>query len=55
MKKLGDARRSVGTFLRRMRTLGDKLGPILFQLPPRRRFTRERLVAFPEALSGPHA
>jgi uncharacterized protein YecE (DUF72 family) len=52
MKKLGDPRRSVGIFLQRMRTLGDKLGPILFQLPPRWRFNRERLVAFLEALSG---
>ena len=52
MKKLGDPRRSVSTFLRRIRILGDKLGPILFQLPPRWRFNRERLSAFLDILSG---
>jgi uncharacterized protein YecE (DUF72 family) len=52
MKKLADPRRSVSAFLRRMRLLGDKLGPILFQLPPRWRFDAERLAAFLQALSG---
>lgn len=31
-------------------TLGPKLGPILFQLPPRWRYNRDRLAAFLEAL-----
>jgi len=52
MKKLGDPRRSVSAFLRRIRLLGDKLGPILFQLPPSWRFDGERLAAFLAALSG---
>jgi uncharacterized protein YecE (DUF72 family) len=52
MKKLGDPRRSMSVFLRRIRLLGDKLGPILFQLPPRWRFDGERLAAFLDALSG---
>lgn len=52
MKKLGDSRRSVSEFLRRIGFLGDKLGPILFQLPPRWHFDRERLAAFLDALSA---
>jgi uncharacterized protein YecE (DUF72 family) len=52
MKKLKDPGQSVSAFLRRIRILGDKLGPILFQLPPRWRFNKERLAAFLDALSG---
>jgi uncharacterized protein YecE (DUF72 family) len=51
MKKLKDPKQSVNAFLRRIRTLGDKLGPILFQLPPRWHFNKERLAAFLDALS----
>jgi uncharacterized protein YecE (DUF72 family) len=51
MKKLKDPGQNVSAFLRRMRILDDKLGPILFQLPPRWRFNKERLVAFLAALS----
>lgn len=43
MKKLKDPAESVSTFLQRISTLEDKLGPILFQLPPRWRFNAERL------------
>jgi len=50
MKKLKDPEESVGVFLTRIKVLGDKLGPILFQLPPNFRFNAERLKAFLEAL-----
>ena len=52
MKKLKDPGKSVSTFLKRIRTLGDKLGPILFQLPPHWHFNQERLAAFLAALSS---
>jgi len=52
MKKLKDPGQSVSAFLQRIRILGDKLGPILFQLPPRWRFNKERLAAFLDALSA---
>lgn len=50
MKKLNDPQKSVSTFLRRMRVLKDRLGPILFQLPPRWACNHERLHAFLAAL-----
>jgi len=50
MKKLKDADQALATFLARMRRLGDALGPILFQLPPRWRFDAERLERFLAAL-----
>ena len=50
MKKLKDPGQSVTPLLERIQTLGDRLGPILFQLPPRWRFNEERLGAFLEAL-----
>lgn len=51
MKKLKDPQQTVGPFLHRMRRLGDKLGPVLFQLPPRWHFNKERLATFLDALS----
>lgn len=42
-KKLKDPEQSVARFFERMPILGDKLGPILFQLPPRWRYNAERL------------
>jgi uncharacterized protein YecE (DUF72 family) len=51
MKKLSDTRQSVSVFLRRIRLLGDKLGPILFQLPPQWRLNKARLAGFLDALS----
>ena len=51
MKKLKDPGRSVSIFLRRLRILEDKLGPILFQLPPRWQFNKQRLTVFLDALS----
>jgi uncharacterized protein YecE (DUF72 family) len=50
MKKLKDPQEAVSTFLERVEVLGDKTGPILFQLPPRWRANPERLASFLEAL-----
>lgn len=52
MKKLKEPERSLAPFLERVAVLGDKLGPILFQLPPHWNFERERLEAFLTALPG---
>jgi len=49
-KKLKDPRQSLSLFLERIAILGDKLGPILFQLPPRWRPNPARLEEFLEAL-----
>jgi uncharacterized protein YecE (DUF72 family) len=46
MKKLKDAQEATGRFLSRMRVLGDRLGPVLFQLPPRWNFDAARLAGF---------
>jgi len=51
MKKLRDAETSVPVLLHRVSTLGGKLGPILFQLPPRWRFNATRLAGFLDGLS----
>jgi len=53
MKKLLDPARSLAPLLERVALLRDKLGPILFQLPPRWRFNAERLEAFLTALPRP--
>jgi uncharacterized protein YecE (DUF72 family) len=53
MKKLKDAERSLAPFVERVALLKDRLGPILFQLPPRWRFNGERLAEFLAALPGP--
>jgi uncharacterized protein YecE (DUF72 family) len=50
MKKLKDPQEPVSNFTGRVDLLGDKLGPILFQLPPNWHFDRERLVSFLEVL-----
>ncbi len=50
MKKLKDPERSLKRFMDRVGALEDALGPILFQLPPRWRFNRQRLEAFVHAL-----
>jgi len=50
MKKLKDAQQPVAVFLSHVRGLKEKLGPILFQLPPRWRRDPERLSQFLEAL-----
>lgn len=54
MKKLAEPRRSLKPFLDRVTILGDKLGPILFQLPPRWHVDVKRLAVFLKALSREH-
>lgn len=54
MKKLKDPQDTVPNFMRRVEQLGDRLGPILFQLPPNWHRNTERLQSFLEALDeGP--
>jgi uncharacterized protein YecE (DUF72 family) len=52
MKKLGEPRKTVPVLLNRVSALGDKLGPILFQLPPRWHFNGARLDDFLNTLSN---
>lgn len=52
MKKLKDPTKSVDTLLERIAVLKDKLGPILFQLPPRFHFNKQRLASFLHGLSN---
>jgi uncharacterized protein YecE (DUF72 family) len=54
MKKLKDPEEPVATFLGRIELLGDRLGPILFQLPPNWRFNGKRLATFLEELPARH-
>ena len=46
MKKLRDPRKTLKALMSRVEILNDKLGPILFQLPPRWHINAERLAAF---------
>jgi uncharacterized protein YecE (DUF72 family) len=50
MKKLQDPEQSLAPLMARLPLLADRLGPILFQLPPRWHFNAERLRRFLEAL-----
>lgn len=50
MKKLKDPKQSTRKFFRAIGALGDKLGPVLFQLPPKWRANPARLEAFLAAL-----
>lgn len=50
IKKLKDGRQILSPFIKKVETLGDKLGPVLFQLPPQWRFNPERLRTFLKAL-----
>jgi uncharacterized protein YecE (DUF72 family) len=52
MKKLKDPRQGLTRFLERIALLEDRLGPVLFQLPPRWHFNGERLEQFLGALGG---
>lgn len=52
LKKLLDTRVAVDLLLSRLGVLGDRLGPILFQLPPRWRCDPGRLEAFLNLLPG---
>jgi len=42
----GKSRNSIALMETRLRTLGDKAGPVLFQLPPQFQANRERLASF---------
>ena len=50
IKRLKDAAEPLARFLSRARLLEDKLGPILYQLPPRWQADPERLASFAELL-----
>jgi len=54
MKKLNDPRDSVERFFARIALLGDKLGPVLFQLPPKWGFDADRLSSFLQLLDKRH-
>jgi uncharacterized protein YecE (DUF72 family) len=54
MKKLKDPESGLSNFLPRTLTLKEKLGPIVFQLPPRWRADPARLEEFLTALPGGH-
>ena len=50
MKKLKDPDQPLGNFLSHAEKLGDKFGPVLFQLPPRWKMNTDRLADFLKAL-----
>jgi len=54
MKKLKDPEQPLASFVDGVEMLGDKLGPILFQLPPRWRLNIERLSSFLKVLPEGH-
>ena len=54
MKKLKDPEQPLANFVERIETLGDRLGPVLFQLPPGWRLNIERLRSFLKALPEGH-
>jgi len=53
-KKLKDCKDTVDTFIELVTTLGNKLGPILFQLPPRWHCNPQRLSEFLDLLPRQH-
>src|SRR5690606_28208600 len=50
MKKLKDPKTTFTNFITQVEVLQEKLGPILFQLPPRWKYNEERFQAFLEIL-----
>jgi uncharacterized protein YecE (DUF72 family) len=54
MKKLKEPESSVQKFFSRTEALQEKLGPVLFQLPPRWKLNRDRLAEFLGALPNHH-
>ncbi len=54
MKKLKNPEQTLPPFFRAVEAFKDKLGPILFQLPPKWRFNPGRLFDFLEALPSGH-
>ena len=53
MKRLKDPEQGVARFFERVEALGDKLGPIVFQLPGRFKPDRERLARVPRRPAAP--
>lgn len=53
-KKLNDPEQSTKRFFDAVEQLENKLGPILFQLPPRWHYNHERLAAFLKSLPAGH-
>ncbi|HEV2454056.1 MAG TPA: DUF72 domain-containing protein [Verrucomicrobiae bacterium] len=53
--RLNNLQRALGNFLRRIRPLGDKLGPILWQLPPNFKPDFLRLEGFLKRLPRQHS
>lgn len=49
-KRLVDCEEDVAEFVRRARLLGDRLGTILFQLPPNFKYEKDKLEAFAAVL-----
>jgi uncharacterized protein YecE (DUF72 family) len=54
MKKLKDPAQSIRRFFDRVEVLGDALGPVVFQLPPRWHRNMERLEGLLDALPSDH-
>lgn len=54
MKKLKDPEQPLANFIAGIKMLGDKLGPIIFQLPPHWRLNIERLRGFLRTLPEGH-
>jgi uncharacterized protein YecE (DUF72 family) len=54
MKRLTDPEKSVELFFSRVELLGNTLGPILFQLPPKWKANAERLAEFLQVLPRRH-
>lgn len=54
MRKLNEPKQSMAKFMNNVQALGDKLGPILFQLPPGWKLNTQRLAAFLQALPRHH-
>jgi uncharacterized protein YecE (DUF72 family) len=54
MKKLKDPEPGLAKYFERVELLGEKLGPILFQLPPHWQLDTDRLTAFLDALPKYH-
>jgi uncharacterized protein YecE (DUF72 family) len=52
MKKLKEPQQTLPPLLERLAALGNKLGPVLFQLPPHWHFNPERLAALLDVLGG---
>lgn len=54
IKRLNDGRKALSPFLARLEIIGEKMGPVLLQIPPTLKFNRERLKSFMEAVPQDH-